>query len=203
MAYTLRMTQPYYIGYPVPQGSGFSAYNFGYPFLVQGPTPPTAGTYKPGVPYEYQPDYKAPGTDDQYPLGWDPTYGAPVLPQYPYTQNKAPHTYMPQDPFNTTAYDQETEFGWGEGLFPDPILDYSGGGSRSRFPIADPDPYTQRRNMAAIKRTDLTNPFATVDPYVPGNPDRFGANPPLVRKRGRVKPSHYTPPRPPRMQREW
>lgn len=154
----------------------------GYPFPVQGPTAPDASS--PGPPVELEP----PPT--RY---YDPTYNGPP----PF------HPRMPRDPFGTLANDQESEFGFGEGMYPDPILDYSRGGGRSRFPLADPDPIAQRRNLAAIRRTDVSSPYAAADPYVPGNPDRFGAAPPLVRKRGRYKPSHYKPPRPPRMQREW
>lgn len=172
--------------YPPPQGSGPGAPNYGYPFPVEGPTAPAApGDVHPGVPYEYEP----PAT--RY---FDPTYGGPRPPHHP---------HMPNDPFKTSRIDQETEFGWGPGQYPDPILDYSGGGGLSRFPIAQPDVITQHWTLAAIRRTDVSDPFAPVDPYVPGNPDRFGAQPPLVRVRGRYKRPKYKQPKPPRMHREW
>lgn len=178
--------------YPEQEGSGPGAPDYGYPFPVEGPTAPGTGdpgsTTTPGAPVEYAPP------ETRY---YDPTYNS-------YGPRRRPHhPRMPQDPFNTHKLEQETEFGWGEGMYPDPILDYSGGGSRSRFPLADPDARDQHRNLAAIRRTDVSNPFAPMDPYVPGNPDRFGASPPLVRKRGKYRRSSYKPPRPPRMEREW
>lgn len=168
----------------------------GYPFPVEGPTqpgqtPPFTPTDEhigDNAPYEFQPPRSR---------FWDPTYGRPP------ERRRVHHPHMPNDPFKTYRQDQETEFSWGEGMYPDLILDYSGGGGLSRFPIADPDRTAQLRNLAAIRRTNVASPFAPADPYVAGNPDRFGAAPPLIRKRGRYsKPRIHKPP-PPRMQREW
>jgi hypothetical protein len=183
--------------YPSPLGSGPTAINYGYPFQVVGPTTPeraaearATGIPNPSPPVEYQPP-RSPT--------YDPTYGG-----LPPDKNTNFNPKMPRDPFNTLhARESETEFSWGEGMYPDPILDYSGRGSRSRFPVADPDVRDQLRNLAALRRTDLSSPFAVADPYVAGNPDRYGAQPPLVRKRGRYKRGHIDIPKPPRMHREW
>src|SRR5206468_322105 len=99
-----------------------------------------------------------------------------------------------------------TEFGWGAGRFPNPTLDYSQGGYRSGFPIADPDRQAQLLDLAAGKRTDLQNP---AEPDLPafqgaggtaarmhfetGNTERYGAGPPLVRQK---RAPYYRRPRP-------
>ena len=104
---------------------------------------------------------------------------------------------MPRDPFKPVE-DQQTEMGFAEGRFPNPILDYSGGGSISRIPIADPDRTQQLRELAAGKRTDLNNASEPnpANPYVLGNTDRYGAQPELVRNRRKPKPSQNQPPKP-------
>lgn len=118
---------------------------------------------------------------------------------------------IPRDPFKPVE-DQQTEMGFAEGRFPNPVLDYSGGGSLSRIPIADPDRTEQIRQLAAGRRTDLNNPAEPgygqgpeggPNPYVLGNTDRYGAQPELVRNRRRPKPSTYSPPAPARMERHW
>ena len=108
-----------------------------------------------------------------------------------------------RDPFKLSRdkTDQWTEMSWGAGQFPDPHIDFSQGGQKSGFPIADPDVHEQLRTLREIKRTDLNDPMAKASPYVAGNMDRYGAGPPLVREK-RV-PS-YPPPQqdpPPRMER--
>lgn len=112
---------------------------------------------------------------------------------------------MARDPLqlDRDSTDRSSEFGFGAGMFPDPRFDFSGGGSISRIPIADPDRHEQLLQLAMIKRTDVNDPTDAPSPYVLGNTDRFGAAPPLVRERNlppykRQKP---TPPR--RMQRQW
>ena len=112
----------------------------------------------------------------------------------------------PRDPF---LYDvgshqnSETEFGFGRGRFANPELDYSAGGAKSGIPLADPDRTEQIRKLAEIRRLDNMDPNATPSPYVEGNTDRFGAQPPLVRERKQPEAS----PRPrythPRMERQW
>ena len=99
--------------------------------------------------------------------------------------------------------DRSSEYGWGAGQFPDPHFDYSSGGSISRVPLADPDLRDQRLSLAMIKRTDVSNPADVPSPYVAGNTDRYGAQPPLVRE---TTPPPYTPApieQPSRMERAW
>jgi len=109
---------------------------------------------------------------------------------------------MPDTPFmlDKDQTDRSSEMGWGVGRFPDPRFDYSAG---SKVPIADPDREAQLLALAAIKRTDLANPADQPSPYVAGNTDRYGAQPPLVRE---TKPPNYTRPpmeQPSRMERAW
>lgn len=106
---------------------------------------------------------------------------------------------MSRDPFKP-ATDQSTEFGWGPGHFPDPTIDFSDGGIKSRIPIGDPDRRQQYLDLMTAKRTDLGNPNVQDAPsfigtsastgghpdyYTEGNTERYGANPALVRARGR------------------
>lgn len=98
---------------------------------------------------------------------------------------------------------QETEFSWGRGRYPDPKIDYSDGGSKSGIPLAYPDAKEQQRVLAEMKRMDINDPGAQPSPYVAGNTDRYGAQPPLVRERK----APVNPPRPryarPKMERQW
>jgi len=108
------------------------------------------------------------------------------------------------DPFKLSRdkHDEWTEFGYGAGQFPDPNIDFSDGGNKSGFPIADPDVNEQLRKLREHKRTDLNDPLAQPSPYVAGNMDRYGAGPPLVREK---RVPYYPRPQqdpPPRMQRE-
>ncbi len=97
----------------------------------------------------------------------------------------------------------DSEFAYGAGRFPDPTIDYSQGGSRSRAPIADPDRTAQLLELAEIRRTDVVDPVAPLSPYELGNTDRYGAQPPLVRER-RVPPAPARVVDPPtKMVRSW
>jgi hypothetical protein len=101
-----------------------------------------------------------------------------------------------RDPFKPTT-DQSTEMGWGPGHFPDPAVDFSNGGQKSGFPIGDPDRRSQYLDLFTARRTDLNRtdvPDAPAfqgtvgshpDYYTEGNTERYGANPALVRARGR------------------
>lgn len=112
----------------------------------------------------------------------------------------------PRDPnmlHRDKAANWESEFGFGEGRFPNPLLDYSEGGSKSRIQIADPDRNQQLRDLAALRRTDLSDTTAELDPYVAGNTERYGAQPPLVRETRTPKVVRREPSKPPRMEREW
>lgn len=122
---------------------------------------------------------------------------------------------MSRDPFKPTT-DQTTEFGWGPGKFPDPMVDFSQNGIKSGIPVADPDRRQQYLDLAAARRTDLnrtdvpdapsftgTSPTPFPDYYTEGNTERFGANPKLVRTTAppRKPKRKYTPH--PTMQREF
>ena len=97
----------------------------------------------------------------------------------------------------------DSEFGFGAGHFPDPAIDYSGAGSISRIPIADPDRTAQIRTLAEWRRTDLGNAAEPASPYVLGNTDRFGAQPPLVRERRVPKRPRRAPEPIHKMERGW
>jgi hypothetical protein len=99
--------------------------------------------------------------------------------------------------------DRSTEFGFGAGSAPDPRIDYSELGSKSLIPIADPDRTAQLLELRAIKRTDLQDPAAKPDPYVTGNTERYGAQPPLVRETRAPKSPKREVPKPARMERGW
>jgi hypothetical protein len=125
---------------------------------------------------------------------------------------------MSRNPFESCASKiakgEFTEFGFGAGQYPRLDIDFSQGGFRSGFPIADPDHRQQMADLRASRRTDLTNP---VEPDLPafqggagmarmhtelGNTDRYGAGPPLVRE---TKVPYFKPEPPvlkPHMERE-
>lgn len=106
---------------------------------------------------------------------------------------------MSRNPFESARSkinkDLTTEFGFGAGQAPRMDIDFSQGGFRSGFPIADPDHRQQMLDLRASRRTDLTNPAEPDLPaftagagsapmhYELGNTDRYGAQPPLVRER--------------------
>jgi hypothetical protein len=113
---------------------------------------------------------------------------------------------MPRNPFTydrDETHDQSSEFGFGRGHFPDPRIDFSDGGIRSMIPIADPDQDAQFLELMAIRRMDLADPQDQPSPYVAGNTDRYGAQPPLVRERRTPTFKPYPLPRRSRMQRHW
>jgi hypothetical protein len=113
---------------------------------------------------------------------------------------------MSRNPFlydRDGGHDESSEFGFGRGRFPNPAIDYSDGGVKSRIPIADPDRETQLMELYAVRRMDVNDPNDTPSPFVAGNTDRYGAQPPLVRE---IKPPPTPPKTPytrPRMQREY
>jgi hypothetical protein len=110
-----------------------------------------------------------------------------------------------RDPFqlDKDQKERDTEYGFGAGKFPDPRFDYSGGGSISRIPIADPTRHEQELELAMLRRTDVSNPADQPSPYVMGNTDRYGAQPPLVRETKPPKNPKRPQQRPLRMQRQW
>lgn len=121
---------------------------------------------------------------------------------------------MSRNPFVQTK-DQSTEFGFGPGMFPNPNIDYSEAGIKSRIPIADPDRKQQYLELMAGRRTDLGRtdvqdmPAYTgtrgdhEDFYTLGNTERYGANPPLVQQRKRPPPPKREIVKLHRMEREW
>lgn len=121
---------------------------------------------------------------------------------------------MSRDPFKP-ATDQTTEFGHGPGHFPNPNLDYSQNGIKSRIPIADPDRTQQYMELMAAKRTDLNDPAVSDMPafhglrgdhpdfYTEGNTERYGANPPLVQQRQKPPPKKRQVVKLHRMERHW
>ena len=195
-------TDPGYVpsgSYPLPAGSGPSARanNYGYPFQVSGPTEPAT-------------IHGSQATEPPDPSAWSPPqeYMDPsVLRQFdPMLQaRRARALRKPLNPFDNHVMKSHvfSEFGNPEGMHPDPNLDFSGGGSRSKFPIADPDTMGNVLLMRMMHRTDVANASSPMDPYQAGNPDRFGAQPPLVRRRSVPPYKHRRRPDPPRMVREW
>lgn len=121
---------------------------------------------------------------------------------------------MSRNPFRPTT-DQTTEFGFGPGHFPNPEIDYSDNGRKSKFPIGDPDRSQQYLELMAARRTDLNRTdvedmpaFQGVrgnhpDFYTEGNTERFGANPPLVQQRKRPPPAKRQIVKIARMERQW
>lgn len=119
---------------------------------------------------------------------------------------------MSRNPF-IPGKDQTTEFGWGAGSAPRMDVDFSQGGFRSGFPIADPDRRQQFLDLIAAKRSDLQNPAEQDLPafqggagahplhYAEGNTERYGAQQPLVRQRRRPTFRRFPTPRKTRMQR--
>jgi hypothetical protein len=74
-----------------------------------------------------------------------------------------------------------SEFSHGEGMFPDPNIDYD------RGQINPPNNRTrtdQLRDMIASKRTNLVGHGETLEEmtYAKGNPDRYGGHPPIVKQ---------------------
>lgn len=104
----------------------------------------------------------------------------------------------PRDPNLTNA---ESEFGWGPGMFPPGVADTAGPDFGERHGIRS-TPTTNQDNYArtvADRRTDPTDPTSERDFKALGNPDRFGAQPPLVRSRppARTRPIEAPPVWPP------
>ena len=96
---------------------------------------------------------------------------------------------LPMDPFLPEDYLpnqlRTSEFGFGSGMFPDPA--HSEDHDKGMFPYEPPSREDQVMQMAAIKRMNTNDPGAQPDPYVAGNPDRYGPQKPLVRERGYPK----------------
>lgn len=117
----------------------------------------------------------------------------------------------PLDPDNLP--DGNSEYCWGEGMFP-PGIANGEGQSRQQddFGINMIPPNIREKSgayndnyarLVADRRTDPTDPDSGRDFETTGNPDRFGAAPPLVR--ADTEPNinkRYEPP-PNRLERKW
>lgn len=101
------------------------------------------------------------------------------------------------------SHDEDSEFGFGRGHFPDPNIDFTDGGVKSGIPIADPDHHTQMMELFAVRRMDINEPNDQPSPYLAGNTDRYGAQPPLVRERRAPRYARPKQDPPPRMRREY
>ncbi len=110
----------------------------------------------------------------------------------------------PMDPFTTEAGEANnaaaTEFNHGRGMHADPA-NGDGNEQRGQIPYGPPYPDDQIRDMRAIKRMNVNDPAAEPDPYVAGNPDRYGAQRPLVRERGEPRTAPLPQPEPRRFKR--
>lgn len=113
---------------------------------------------------------------------------------------------MARNPFvydRDPSHDEDSEFGFGRGQHPDPNIDYSDGGTKSGIPIADPDQNDQLLTLRQIRRMDINDPNDQPSPYVEGNTDRYGAQPPLVRERKRPRYTQTRQDPPKRMKRAY
>lgn len=110
---------------------------------------------------------------------------------------------LPMNPDTTEATEKNnaavTEFAHGRGMHADPSVseDMHKGG----MPYAPPQPHDLIMEMQAIKRMDTNDPGAQPDPYVEGNPDRYGAQRPLVREIGTPRTPPLPEPEPRRFKR--
>jgi hypothetical protein len=103
-------------------------------------------------------------------------------------------TQQPLDP-NDPDLNEESEYGWGLGLFPPGIADGEGQTQHqddfgdNLLPQTDKvgDFTDNYARAVADRRTDPTDPNSNRDFESYGNPDRFGGNPPLVR--GKPQPN--------------
>jgi hypothetical protein len=81
------------------------------------------------------------------------------------------------------------EWSWGRGMHPDPANSVQEPWC-NEIPYEPPQPDDQIRDMQAMKRMNTNDPNAQPDPYVAGNPDRYGPQRPLVREVGMPNPPH-------------
>ena len=96
---------------------------------------------------------------------------------------------MSMDPNDLDSLEGESEYTWGYGLFPPGIADNEGQLEHQDDFGDNLDPQTNKigdvsdnyARAVADRRTDPTDPDSNRDFTSLGNPDRFGAQPPLVR----------------------
>lgn len=115
----------------------------------------------------------------------------------------------PLDP--NAEFDGPSEYCHGAGLFPPGIADNEGQ-SRHQDDFGDNMiPQTPKigarddnyARMVADRRTDPTDPDSNRDFETLGNPDRYGAAPPLVRAQPQPNVSRREEPPPKRLERKW
>lgn len=115
----------------------------------------------------------------------------------------------PLDP--NAEFDGPSEYSWGAGMFPPGIADNEGQ-SRQQDDFGDNMvPQTKRigahndnyARAVADRRTDPTDPDSNRDFETLGNPDRYGAAPPLVRAKPQRNISRREEPPQRRLERKW
>ena len=115
----------------------------------------------------------------------------------------------PLDP--NAEFDGNSEYSWGNGLFPPGIADGEGQ-SRNQDDFGENMvPQTNRigahndnyARAVADRRTDPTDPDSGRDFESLGNPDRLGGQPPLVRDTPKRNVSQRREPPPNRLERKW
>ena len=87
----------------------------------------------------------------------------------------------------------ESEMSWGPGMFPNPNSNFQSG----RLPFPEAEPIDQNyRDLVAERRSDSTVGDETIDDltFAKGNPDRFGAQPALVRTSANLPPKNFPVP---------
>lgn len=101
---------------------------------------------------------------------------------------------LPLDPSGAVG---ESEMSWGPGLFPNKNSNFGKNGSgrgSSAIPFPETEPIDDNFQKAvAARRTDSTVGDETDEQMMiaEGNPDRFGAQPPLVQTPVNQSPSEY------------
>jgi len=82
----------------------------------------------------------------------------------------------------------DSEFSWGEGMFPNPNLDYDRGQIQ---PVRARTQMDVLRERAAMLRSNVSDPNETIEAltYAKGNPGRYGGHQPLVQQSPRHFPS--------------
>lgn len=87
----------------------------------------------------------------------------------------------------------ESEMSWGPGMFPHPDSNFQSG----RLPFPEEEPIDQGyRDAVAERRSDSTVGDETTRDlmFAKGNPDRFGAQPALVRESAKLPPKTFPVP---------
>lgn len=94
--------------------------------------------------------------------------------------NIPPDPFLPEELWPKSQ--RQSEFGWGMGMHPDP--EHSEDYDKGQIPYSPPSRDDDVRTLQAYHRMNTNDPIAQPDPYVAGNPDRYGPQKPLVRERG-------------------